>query len=215
MTAGRHASGHSSRSSPPRASAPGLRASGLSMVYGFAKQSRGHVKSTARSVTAPASGCTCPGEPEWRQWPSRTPRPSRVGRETILLVEDDAAVRIVAVGIVQASGTGCAPAEDGRMASTSCKSSKPHRSVVHRSDHAEWHERSGSLREARLHRPDLKVLFTSGYSESFIDGRGETDETAPLLSKPYRRQKLAQRDPHRAGWLASSRPLKARRTLLF
>ena len=45
----------------------------------------------------------------------------------------------------------------------------------------------GTLREFR---PDLKAIFTSGYSEQFIRGRDEADKGVPLLPKPYRRQKL-------------------------
>ena len=46
------------------------------------------------------------------------------------------------------------------------------------------------LRMAREIRPDLKAIFTSGYSEQFIRGRDEADKNVPLLPKPYRRQKL-------------------------
>jgi hypothetical protein len=43
---------------------------------------------------------------------------------------------------------------------------------------------------AREFRPELKAIFTSGYSEQFIRGREETDKDVPLLPKPYRRLKL-------------------------
>jgi FixJ family two-component response regulator len=48
------------------------------------------------------------------------------------------------------------------------------------------------MRMARECRPDLKVLFASGYSEQFIAGRGGADHNIPLLSKPYRKQQLAE-----------------------
>ncbi len=44
---------------------------------------------------------------------------------------------------------------------------------------------------ARTQRPGLKALFPSGYSEHFLNARGETDPTVPLLNKPYRAHKLA------------------------
>ena len=47
------------------------------------------------------------------------------------------------------------------------------------------------LRKAREQRPGLKGLFASGYSENFIKGPGDADQDAPLLNKPYRKQKLA------------------------
>lgn len=44
---------------------------------------------------------------------------------------------------------------------------------------------------ARALRPDLKVLFTSGYTENAIIHHGRLDPGAQLLSKPYRRAELA------------------------
>ena len=46
------------------------------------------------------------------------------------------------------------------------------------------------LTRAHAIRPDLKALFTSGYSERFIKDKGATQEGVPLLSKPYRSQSL-------------------------
>ena len=48
------------------------------------------------------------------------------------------------------------------------------------------------LRRARELRPGLKALFTSGYSEHFLESRGSGDSGVPLVSKPYRTPKLAQ-----------------------
>jgi hypothetical protein len=52
------------------------------------------------------------------------------------------------------------------------------------------------LRAAREGRPDLKALFTSGYSERIIEERGGPDRSVPLLGKPYRRQTLAEAIRH-------------------
>ena len=41
-------------------------------------------------------------------------------------------------------------------------------------------------------RPGLKALFTSGYSEQFLQGRGNADAGVPLLNKPYRMHALAE-----------------------
>ena len=41
-------------------------------------------------------------------------------------------------------------------------------------------------------RPGLKALFTSGYSEHFLQSRGSAGADVPLVSKPYRTQKLAE-----------------------
>jgi CheY-like chemotaxis protein len=47
------------------------------------------------------------------------------------------------------------------------------------------------LRRARTLRPELKALFTSGYSEKFLRGRDAAFDQVGLLNKPYRRDKLA------------------------
>jgi CheY-like chemotaxis protein len=44
---------------------------------------------------------------------------------------------------------------------------------------------------ARAQRPELKVLFTSGYTENSIDQNGRLDSDVEFLSKPYRRDQLA------------------------
>jgi hypothetical protein len=46
------------------------------------------------------------------------------------------------------------------------------------------------VRLARERRPDLKALYTSGYSERFIEGLENATQEIPLLAKPYRRQAL-------------------------
>jgi DNA-binding LytR/AlgR family response regulator len=48
------------------------------------------------------------------------------------------------------------------------------------------------LRRARDRRPDLKAVFTSGYSETFVAGTADRVAGIPLLNKPYRRHQIAQ-----------------------
>ena len=166
---------------------------GLSMVYGFAKQMGGHVKiyselghgTSIRLYLPRVAGMATMVEPQ-------AAAPHVGGGETILLVEDDAAVRIVAVNILESLGYRVWQAEDGRTAVDILKSSKPIDLLFTDLIMPNGMNGQDLLREARLHRPDLKVLFTSGYSASFIAARGQADETVPLLGKPYRKQKLAE-----------------------
>ncbi len=48
-------------------------------------------------------------------------------------------------------------------------------------------------RETQRRRPELKVLFTSGYSENAIVHHGRLDEDVELIEKPYRKESLARR----------------------
>jgi PAS domain S-box-containing protein len=179
---------------------------GLSMVYGFMKQSRGHVKiyselghgtsiklylpraTDAASTAASAAQPAAPAHP--------------VGRETILVVEDDPAVRTVAVNILKSLGYDVQQAEDGARALALLAA--PSRIDLLFTDMIMPNGLAGHelFQKARETRPALKVLFTSGYSEQFIRGRGDGEQAGPLLGKPYRKQSLAAAvrsaldDPH-------------------
>jgi PAS domain S-box-containing protein len=167
---------------------------GLSMVYGFAKQSHGHVKIYSElghgtsiklylpravgdgTLSAPAA----PTAPEVRPG----------GRETILVVEDHAAVRAVAVATLESVGYRVQQAADGRAALEILR--QPGEIDLLFTDLVMPNGISGQdlLHMARQCRPDLKAIFTSGYSEQFIRGHDAADTSVPLLPKPYRRQQL-------------------------
>jgi CheY-like chemotaxis protein len=168
---------------------------GLSMVYGFVKQSRGHVKiyseighGTSFKLYFPKAARLAGAEAEM-QGPSKSEVAS--GRETVLVVEDDPAVRKAAVRTLEGLGYQVRQAVDGKSALA----------VLHGPSHVDLlftdmimpNGISGQdlANAARQLRPEMKVLLTSGYSEQFIAMRGDIDQAIPLLSKPYRREKLA------------------------
>jgi CheY-like chemotaxis protein len=168
---------------------------GLSMVYGFVKQSRGHLKiyselghGTSVKIYLPKAA-QAGGEAVDT---TVTVQPRARGHEIILVVEDAAAVRNMAVGILESLGYQVQQAEDGPSALEILRSPEPIDLLF--TDMIMPNGMSGVdlLRKAREYRPDLKALFTSGYSEHFIEGRGNGDRSVPLLSKPYRRDKLAE-----------------------
>jgi CheY-like chemotaxis protein len=163
------------------------------MVYGFAKQSRGHVKiysevghGTRVMVYLPRAAAAKSEEP------APPTRAHPVGRETILVVEDNSAVRKVAVRILQGLGYQVREAADGPSALTILQA--PGGVDLLFTDLIMPKGMSGQelLTRARALRPDLKALFTSGYSERFIKDKGATQEGVALLSKPYRSQSLAE-----------------------
>jgi PAS domain S-box-containing protein len=168
---------------------------GLSMVYGFVKQSRGHVKiysevghGTRISVYLPRAAVA-----EREALASDASAKADVsGHETILVVEDSHAVRRVAVNILRHLGYQVREAEDGPRA-LAILQEHGHIDLLF-TDLIMPNGIDGQelLRRARALRPGLKALFTSGYSEQFIKGRGPTEAGVPLLSKPYRTQKLAE-----------------------
>lgn len=168
---------------------------GLSMVYGFAKQSRGHLKiysevgqgTTVRLYLPRAT------KVEAHVPPPAVPQSAPRGGETILLVEDDASVRSFAVGQLTDLGYRVIEAADGQQA----------RKVLSGDAHIDLLFTDvvmpGGLNgrelavEAKRQRPNLVVLFTSGYTENAIVHQGRLDPDVHFLPKPYRRAELAQK----------------------
>jgi PAS domain S-box-containing protein len=168
---------------------------GLSMVYGFIKQSGGHVKiysegghGTSIKLYLPRAE---PAAPAVAGAHARSPDPGAVGREIILVVEDDTAVRTVAISILKNLGYEVQEADDGHAALDILQ--RPGEIHLLFTDLVMPNGMNGRelLRRAREHRPALKALFTSGYSEHVITHRGDADAEVPLLGKPYRKQQLA------------------------
>jgi CheY-like chemotaxis protein len=166
---------------------------GLSMVYGFVKQSNGHVKiyselghGTCVKIYLPLSTAAETAEV------ARTGTAGRAtGLETILVVEDDAAVRAVAVTALESFGYTVLQAADGPAAMEIVRARDNVDLLFTDMIMPEGMTGADLARQALQCRPGLKVLYASGYSEHFIGGRDELDGTIALLNKPYRKQGLA------------------------
>jgi CheY-like chemotaxis protein len=112
------------------------------------------------------------------------------GRETILVVEDDVSVRNMAVTTLEALGYRVRQAADGRIGLKILQDDGAIDLLF--TDMIMPNGMSGLelIRAARELRPDVKALLTSGYSEQFIKSVDVVPDVQ-LLSKPYRREKLA------------------------
>jgi CheY-like chemotaxis protein len=167
---------------------------GLSMIYGFAKQSRGHVKiyseidhgTTVRLYlprqSAPAAAATAT---------TTTQSDHPPGGETILVVEDDAEVRAFVVGTLRDLGYSVVEAKDGPSALEILEESTSIDLMV--TDVIMPGGMTGRQLsdEATRRRPRLKTLFISGYTENSIVHQGKLDPGVNFLSKPFRRRDLA------------------------
>ena len=168
---------------------------GLSMVYGFIRQSRGHVK----ICSEPDKGTTvCLYLPRSHGPISSEPAASSVttlaaGNERILVVEDDAMVREHVARQLDGLGYAVTVAFDGPQALAHLERGETFDLLL--TDVVMPGGLNG--RElavaARRFSPDLKVLFTSGYTEDAIVHDGRLDSDVQLLSKPYRKRDLAGR----------------------
>ncbi|SFZ81913.1 PAS domain S-box-containing protein [Devosia enhydra] len=166
---------------------------GLSMVHGFVKQSRGHVKiysevgeGTSVKLYLPrahrgATGLEAPSPP------ARSVR----GSGRILLVEDDSLVREHVCDQLSGLGYEVTSVANARAALDLFQQGATFDLLF--TDVVMPGGMSGrQLAEAvqQIH-PDLPVLFTSGYTENAIVHQGRLDPGVHLLQKPYRRADLA------------------------
>ncbi|MGH8090846.1 MAG: ATP-binding protein, partial [Rudaea sp.] len=162
---------------------------GLSMVYGFAKQSGGHVQvqsklgyGTRVELYLPAAQATeIPSQAAPATSPPR-------GRETILVVEDEAAVREIAIAFLRSFGYTVLSAA---RAEPALEMLSAHGEIALLfSDVVLGSGMSGKelAVAARRLRPMLGVLLTSGYEP---DAAGPDADEFALLPKPYRREELS------------------------
>jgi CheY-like chemotaxis protein len=166
---------------------------GLSMVYGFVKQSAGGMQIESREGEGTKVTLYLPCAPEGalagdEQGLSNVPRGSG---ETILVVEDDAELRRVARCMLESLGYRVVAAEDARDGMV--KLASDDRIALLLSDVVLPGGFSGpDLAEAALvQRPDLKVVFMSGFTH-----RGARAHPLPpdakLISKPFERRTVAR-----------------------
>jgi signal transduction histidine kinase len=167
---------------------------GLSMVFGFVKQSGGHVKiysepghGTTVKLYLPrtADGVAVPYE--------RTSRGDITGTETILVVEDEEPVRATVTALIGGLGYRVLEASNGASALLILESEEQidllFTDVIMPGPVS---SRVLADRAAEL-RPSMKILFTSGYTENTIVHNGRLDAGVQLISKPYGRDQLAQK----------------------
>ncbi|KGJ66145.1 PAS domain S-box protein [Bradyrhizobium diazoefficiens] len=167
---------------------------GLSMVFGFVKQSGGHIKiyseeghGTSVKIYLPRS--TGVQETEFEALQNA---PVAGGSEKILIVEDDALVRQYVVTQIKSLGYAALEAANAADALTIIDADKDIDLLF--TDVIMPGAMNGRqlADEAARRRPDLKTLFTSGYTENAIVHHGRLDSGVLLLAKPYRKSELAK-----------------------
>ena len=165
---------------------------GLSMVWGFVQQSKGHVQicsnpgdGTSVKLFFPASTSAVVTETKHKDDPALL-----TGSERILVVEDDAMVRKYVVTQLLSLGYQVTDRESAELALAVLDCGESFDLLF--TDVVMPGMNGGELAAEALQRqPDLKVLFTSGYTEDVILHKGRLADGVSLLSKPYRRADLA------------------------
>lgn len=170
---------------------------GLSMVYGFVKQSGGHVKIYSEIGHGTTIKLYLPRAMEAEDVEVAVDTgPITGGTETVLVVEDDAEVRATVVELLSDLGYRVLKAVDAQSALSVIESGIPIDMLFTDVVMPGTLKSPELARKARERLPDIAVLFTSGYTENSIVHGGRLDKGVELLSKPYTREALARKFRH-------------------
>jgi CheY-like chemotaxis protein len=167
---------------------------GLSMVFGFVKQSGGHIKIYSEEGHGTTVRIYLPRSTGLQQTATEALAASDVrgGNERVLIVEDDPLVRQYVITQIKSLGYTTLDAANATEALDIIDNTENIDLLF--TDVIMPGPMNGRrlVDEALKRRPDLKTLFTSGYTENAIVHHGRLDSGVLLLAKPYRKSDLAR-----------------------
>ena len=168
---------------------------GLSQVYGFVKQSGGHVKlysevdqGTTVKIYLPRMSHQADEEEDV----SHGMVPTGARHEVVLVVEDDQDVRLFTTETLRELGFTVLEAYDGPSALRQLEQ-HPEVQLLFTDVGLPGINGAQLVAAARAHRPDVKVLFPTGYARNAIVHQGRLDPGVELITKPFTRAQLASR----------------------
>ncbi|MDY0978096.1 response regulator [Massilia sp. CFBP9012] len=171
---------------------------GLSMAYGFVKQSGGEIVLRSEAGMGTSVRIYLPRSSAAPQVASEHPYhlPLAGGLETILVVEDEEDVRSSTCGILSALGYDVLEAGDAAQAAAIIEQGR-HIDLVFTDVVMPGPLTSLQLGEiVRSKLPECEVLYTSGYAEGVLTHEGKLDASVHLLQKPYHPEALSARIRH-------------------
>lgn len=168
---------------------------GLSQVYGFVRQSGGHIRiyseveeGTTVKIYLPrliGEGATADTEV------ARPAAPTHGGTETILVVEDHEDLRAFSTGVLRELGYRVLEAANGRSALEVLQAAHDVDLLFTDVVLPEGMDGRRLADEAQRRRPSIKVLFTTGYTRNAIVHNGRLDAGVSLIGKPFSFEALA------------------------
>jgi PAS domain S-box-containing protein len=167
---------------------------GLSMVFGFVKQSGGHIKIYSEEGHGTSVKIYLPRATGLQQTPAEAKVSANIegGNEMVLVVEDDMLVRRYVMTQIQSLGYSTLEAANASDALRFIDE-VPGIDLLFTDVIMPGIMNGRQLvDEALKRRPGLKTLFTSGYTENAIVHHGRLDSGVLLLAKPYRKSELAR-----------------------
>ncbi len=160
---------------------------GLSMIYGFSKQSGGHVTIDSEVGSGTTVNLYLPryrGDLDQAPQPTALHAPNAEAGETVLIVEDDPAVRVLVSAVLSELGYAFVEAGDADGALPILDSEQRIDLLI--SDVGLPGMNGRQLAEiGRQYRPELKVLFITGYAEHAAVRGGFLDPGMQLITKPF------------------------------
>ncbi|MGB8923915.1 MAG: ATP-binding protein [Pseudomonas sp.] len=160
---------------------------GLSMIYGFSKQSRGHVSIDSEIDQGTTVKLYLPrfrGEELEHPVSDAQQAPEALDGETVLIVEDDPAVRVLVSAVLSELGYAFVEASDADGAVPILNSAQRIDLLI--SDVGLPGMNGRQLAEiGRQYRPGLKVLFITGYAEHAAVRGGFLDPGMQMITKPF------------------------------
>jgi len=171
---------------------------GLSMIYGFAKQSGGQVriysepgKGTSVSIYLPRHDA----QEEAASEPVEAPLAPRADQgDTVLVVDDEPALRMIIVEVMRGLGYATLEAGDGAGALRILQSPRQRIDLLVSDVGLPGGMNGRQVADAaRTARPGLKVLFITGYAENAVLSHGHLDPGMHVMTKPFEMDVLARR----------------------
>ncbi len=169
---------------------------GLSMVYGFTRQSGGQARITSEPGQGALVCLYLPrhfGDAENAEQPAELAAAPRAEQgKTVLVVDDEPTVRMLVTEVLEDLGCTAVEAADGPAGLQVLQSDMGVDLLV--TDVGLPGMNGRQLADAaRERRPDLKVLFITGYAENAVVGNGHLDPGMHVLTKPFAMDALANR----------------------
>jgi len=168
---------------------------GLATVYGAVTQAGGHIRVTSRvgeGTTFTVYFPRVPSESAATAEPATGPFPRAATGETVLLIEDEPAVRDVTIKLLRRLGYAVLPAEDGERGVDVARTHPGRLDLVISDLMMPGITGVEAVAQIRALRRDIKVVFISGFSEEALQWRDGMPSEGRLLSKPFSVEDLAK-----------------------